>query len=763
MTEECTTTVDRKCTGNTCTCPGGTPTIDGGSGGTLCEADKSVDCSACDTGYTISETAGLGLQTCIANTCTATQVPNSDKSGSEAITGTTGSTTTVTCATGYAETATFVAECDTDGTFNAITCAAEACTSITTNTANGGVGTINTANGGSGNNKYTSDCDNVLSGWSCTLTCSAKGYSGTSAPRLCTAGSFATLVEPTCTADACTDNTPDGGSGNDAYTTNCGSSDVASGSSCTLTCSETGYSGSSTRLCTAGSFAALVAPTCTADPNPTCDDIDGSGADFASCVTGTNHLKAVLTGNCASSTCTVSDCCDTNPTCTGFDGCTDGTNHLKDSPGDSTCSTSTCQPSECCDANPTSCTAGKNGEECQNSGTPSGTMEDCSCQCVPGFTGDNCETEVQCEECQNGGSVVGSVAANDCACQCVDDFTGSNCQDEPSSPPDNSNTPAPAAESPSDPSDTPSDPPASPETMYLVSSSVAVVGMSSSDFNGLPSATRTADPARIESFAQALNALLGVAMDKIFNVRACGMVDGQAPAICFVSALADSDRDGTRRLDGEECAVFYEIGYASSSDASAGKASIEQIVPAEFTTEFIEAMNTNGVASSVTSQVSTTPSKQSTIMEPKTNDDDDDVTVNPKCEDVCPKGTCDTVADASKPECEKCNDCHKEADATGDDNADATSTGDASPDSDMTMIYGAAGGAILVAIIAVALVMRNKKKRVTSAKRMSEIDVGMQMNDMESNPMAGAMRSNPMPTKNRQAKKKPSKKDFNQL
>ena len=81
----------------------------------------------------------------------------------------------------------------------------------------------------------------------------------------------------------------------------------------------------------------------------------------------------------------------------------------------------------------------------------------------------------------------------------------------------------------------------------------------------------------------------------------------------------------------------------------------------------------------------------------------------------------------------------------------------------MTMIYGAAGGAILVAIIAVALVMRNKKKRVTSAKRMSEIDVGMQMNDMESNPMAGAMRSNPMPTKNRQAKKKPSKKDFNQL
>jgi len=218
----------------------------------------------------------------------------------------------------------------------------------------------------------------------------------------------------------------------------------------------------------------------------------------------------------------------------------------------------------------------------------------------------------------------------------------------------------------------------------------------------------------------------------------------------------------TRRLDGEESVVFYEIGYASSSDASAAKASIEQMDPAEFTTKFIEAMNTNGVASSVTSQVSTTPSKQSTIKEPKTNDDD--ATVNPECEDVCPKGTCDSPADATKPECEKCNDCHKEADATGDDNADATSTGDASPDSDMTVIYVAAGGAILVAIIAAVLVMRrNKKQRTTSAKRLSEIDVGMQMNDMESNPMAGAMRSNSMPKKNRQAKKKPSKKDFNQL
>ena len=31
MTAQCTTTVDRQCSGNTCTCPNGTPTVSGGS------------------------------------------------------------------------------------------------------------------------------------------------------------------------------------------------------------------------------------------------------------------------------------------------------------------------------------------------------------------------------------------------------------------------------------------------------------------------------------------------------------------------------------------------------------------------------------------------------------------------------------------------------------------------------------------------------------------------------------------------------------
>ena len=62
---------------NSTTSPNGTPTKSAGSGGTLCETDGNIDCSGCSTGYTISTTAALGLQTCIADPCTATEVANS--------------------------------------------------------------------------------------------------------------------------------------------------------------------------------------------------------------------------------------------------------------------------------------------------------------------------------------------------------------------------------------------------------------------------------------------------------------------------------------------------------------------------------------------------------------------------------------------------------------------------------------------------------------------------------------------------------------
>ena len=47
-----------------CTCPDGTATLVSGSGGTLCDR-SGVDCSACNSGYTLSAPAGVGFQTCI--------------------------------------------------------------------------------------------------------------------------------------------------------------------------------------------------------------------------------------------------------------------------------------------------------------------------------------------------------------------------------------------------------------------------------------------------------------------------------------------------------------------------------------------------------------------------------------------------------------------------------------------------------------------------------------------------------------------------
>ena len=78
------------CSPNICTCPNGTPTIANGFAGTLCDTHESIDCSRCNDGYTISGIAAAdSAQVCIPNTpCSATQVPNSDKSTTGSITGT---------------------------------------------------------------------------------------------------------------------------------------------------------------------------------------------------------------------------------------------------------------------------------------------------------------------------------------------------------------------------------------------------------------------------------------------------------------------------------------------------------------------------------------------------------------------------------------------------------------------------------------------------------------------------------------------------
>ena len=80
---------EASCSPNTCICPNGTPTIANGYAGTLCDT-ATIDCSQCDEGSTISDTPAAGsAQVCIPiKPCSATQVPNSDKSTTGSITGT---------------------------------------------------------------------------------------------------------------------------------------------------------------------------------------------------------------------------------------------------------------------------------------------------------------------------------------------------------------------------------------------------------------------------------------------------------------------------------------------------------------------------------------------------------------------------------------------------------------------------------------------------------------------------------------------------
>jgi len=76
------------CTKNICTCPNGTPSVYDGNAATLCDTKSQVDCSDCSTGYTLSEVAAAGTtSTCNANTCTPTQVANSDKAMANSISG----------------------------------------------------------------------------------------------------------------------------------------------------------------------------------------------------------------------------------------------------------------------------------------------------------------------------------------------------------------------------------------------------------------------------------------------------------------------------------------------------------------------------------------------------------------------------------------------------------------------------------------------------------------------------------------------------
>ena len=86
---------------------------------------------------------------------------------------------------------------------------------------------------------------------------------------------------------------------------------------------------------------------------PTCQEFIATGIGTALCVDGTNHLKSSPANIvCATTTCSVAECCDANPTCNNSD-CVEGTDHLIESPESMICATGTCTTAECCVTNPT--------------------------------------------------------------------------------------------------------------------------------------------------------------------------------------------------------------------------------------------------------------------------------------------------------------------------------------------------------------------------------------------------------------------------
>ena len=86
----------------------------------------------CNPGYTLSQAPSCNLGTwdltnvrCEANTCTSTQVANSDKAVADSIQGVTGAVVTVSCDEGYSGGGDI--SCQTDGTFQSTTCEANSC------------------------------------------------------------------------------------------------------------------------------------------------------------------------------------------------------------------------------------------------------------------------------------------------------------------------------------------------------------------------------------------------------------------------------------------------------------------------------------------------------------------------------------------------------------------------------------------------------------------------------------------------------------
>ncbi|XP_060582307.1 fibropellin-3-like [Ruditapes philippinarum] len=111
------------------------------------------------------------------------------------------------------------------------------------------------------------------------------------------------------------------------------------------------------------------------------------------------------------------DDCDPNP-CQNDGTCTDEVNDYTCTCADGFSGENCGTDIDDCDPNP-----------CQNDGTCTDEVNDYTCKCADGYSGGNCKTDINdCDPnpCQNGGTC--SDGVNDYTCNCPSDFTGENCE-----------------------------------------------------------------------------------------------------------------------------------------------------------------------------------------------------------------------------------------------------------------------------------------------------------------------------------------------
>lgn len=81
---------------------------------------------------------------------------------------------------------------------------------------------------------------------------------------------------------------------------------------------------------------------------------------------------------------------------------------------------------------PVACTKAADGNDCLNSGIVTGTTGSCGCNCLAGYSGDNCQMAKICtkaadgNDCLNGGRVIGTTGS--CGCSCLQPYDGPNCE-----------------------------------------------------------------------------------------------------------------------------------------------------------------------------------------------------------------------------------------------------------------------------------------------------------------------------------------------